>query len=97
VPFIIQYVLCVHASDAANGCTRRFLIQLRQQIDRWAAEWIKRKFARGLELRAARSRSIQLPDLSVFPVARQGVLHLRSLPHAPASAQKTISSSGEPG
>lgn len=26
---------------------------LRQQIDSWADEWIKRKFARGLELRAA--------------------------------------------
>ena len=25
--------------------------QLRQQIDRWADAWIKRKFARGLELR----------------------------------------------
>ena len=27
--------------------------QLRQQIDDWAEEWLKRKFARGLELRAA--------------------------------------------
>lgn len=27
--------------------------QLRQQIDRWAEAWIKRKFSRGLELRAA--------------------------------------------
>ena len=27
--------------------------QLRQQIDRWANAWIKQKFGRGLELRAA--------------------------------------------
>jgi hypothetical protein len=28
-------------------------VQLRQQVDRWANEWIKQKFARGLELRSA--------------------------------------------
>jgi hypothetical protein len=27
--------------------------QLREQVDDWAEEWIKRKFTRGLELRAA--------------------------------------------
>lgn len=40
--------------------------QLRQQIDRWAGAWIRQKFGRGLELRAADPGPFNYP-IEVFP------------------------------
>jgi hypothetical protein len=59
---------------------------LRQQVNRWAETWFIAKFSRLLELRGARSRSLQLPDRVVLGIARQGLLPQHSVPHSETHA-----------
>jgi hypothetical protein len=57
-------------------------VQLRQQVDRWANEWIQQKFARGLELRAADPGPFNYP-IAVFSEWRGSAFYICARYRAP--------------